>query len=90
MAVATERLVVLMEPVEKAALEAKALRAGVSVAELTRRAVSAYDPEAEDDEIEALLTVLQESHERTLSALAEAEAEIAETRAYFAAKRAAV
>ena len=42
--VATERVVVLMSPAEKAALVAKAVLSGrISAGELIRRAVQAYD-----------------------------------------------
>ncbi len=47
MVAATERVVVLMSPLEKRALDAKAARAGrISAGELVRRAVAAYDEEA--------------------------------------------
>jgi hypothetical protein len=87
MAAATQRIVVLMTPAEKRALETKAKRFGASTAELVRRSVDAFDPAMETKEIAALLHVLAESHRNTLAALDQAEREIAATRAYFDAKR---
>jgi len=86
MAVATERVVVLMTRSEKRALESKAKRMGASTAELVRRSVDAFDPEADSGEIEKLLKLLAASHRATLAALDKADRELAETRAYFAAK----
>ena len=87
MAAATERVVVLMTPAEKRALEKKAKRLGASAAELVRRSVDAFDPTMDAQEITALLDVLAESHKSTLAALDRAEREIAATRAYFSAKQ---
>ena len=84
---ATERVVVLMPPEDKARLEAKARRAGTSIGELVRRSVDAYDPELEEAELEALLRLLEESQARSMRSLDEAEKELAATRAYFDAKR---
>jgi len=73
---ATERVVVLMSPAEKAALDAKAARAGpVSVGELIRRAVEAYDADTESDaaELRALLSVLATTHDETLRRLDQTE-----------------
>jgi phage gp37-like protein len=87
MAVASERLVVLMTPAEKRRLEAKARRLGASAGELVRRSVKAYDAEADDRQVETLLRQLAEAHTATLAALDRAERELAATRAYFAGKR---
>jgi hypothetical protein len=86
MAVATERVVVLMTRAEKKALEAKARRIGASTGELVRRSVSAFDEDAVGGEVEALLKTLNTSHQATLAALDGAERELAETRAWFANK----
>ena len=88
MAAATERVVVLMPPEDKARLEEKARRARTSVGELVRRSVDAYDPELEEVELEALLRLLEDSQQRAMKALDAAERELATTEAYFAAKRA--
>jgi hypothetical protein len=66
---ASERVVVLMTPEEKAALDSKAARAGqISTAEFVRRAVAAYDGESERDaaELRALLATLATIHTETL------------------------
>jgi hypothetical protein len=84
MANATERVVVLMSPAEKRALEAKAKRLGASIAQLVRRSVDAYEPQSE--EIATLLETLKASHRVTLAALAKAEREVALTRRHFAAR----
>ncbi|MGH7213037.1 MAG: ribbon-helix-helix protein, CopG family, partial [Acetobacteraceae bacterium] len=62
---ATARVVVLMSPEEKAALEAKAARAGrLSAGELVRRAVDAYDEDAqrEAEELRVLLDLFAQTH----------------------------
>lgn len=69
---ATARVVVLMSPQEKAALEAKAAQAGpVSAAELVRRAVDAYDvgTDREAAELRQLLGVFQATHAETVRQL---------------------
>ncbi len=69
---ATARVVVLMSPEEKAALDSKAARAGrISAGELVRRAVEAYDEETmrEAEELRALLRVLAGTHEATMAAI---------------------
>ncbi|HYM33291.1 MAG TPA: ribbon-helix-helix protein, CopG family [Candidatus Cybelea sp.] len=86
MAVATQRVVVLMSPKEKAKLEAKARRSGASVAEFVRRSVAAYAPDGREGEVEALLKTLQTSHREALAALGDAGRELKTTRAYFAAR----
>ena len=87
MASASERVVVLMTPREKRGLEAKARRLGASAAELVRRSVKAYDPDADDKQVETLLRQLTGAHQAALAALDGAERELAETRAHFASKR---
>ena len=87
MAVATERVAVLMSREDKSAIEAKAADLGISVGELMRRGAAAYDPDSDAAQIAALLQLLRASHAETLHALDEAERELAETRRYFAAKR---
>lgn len=61
---ATARLMVLMSPEEKAALEAKAAQAGSSAGELVRRAVDAYEigNQAEAEELRALVQAFEEIH----------------------------
>ena len=87
MVAATERVVVLMPPEDKARLEEKARRAGTSIGELVRRSIDAYDPELQGAELESLVRLLEESHARAMKSLDEAEKELATTRAYFDARR---
>jgi hypothetical protein len=87
MAAATERVVVLMTPTEKRALERKAKATRLSAGELVRRSVEAFDPRFTDQAVLAMLDSFTASHETTLRALDNAERELAETRAYFARKR---
>jgi hypothetical protein len=88
MAASTERVVVLMTAAEKKALDRKAKRIGSSAAELVRRSVASFDPDVDEAEIERMLDVLSISHRAAVTALDRAERELAETRAYFAAKSA--
>lgn len=87
MAGATERVVILMTPAEKRGLEAKARRLGASAAEVVRRSVKAYEPGADDAQIETMLRRLAAARRATLAALDDAERELAATRAQFAGKR---
>ena len=87
MPAATERVVVLMTPAEKKALEAKARRMGASTGELVRRSVDAFDERLDSAGVEALLGALTEAHKSTVAALDRAEREIAETRAWFSSRR---
>jgi cytochrome P450 len=87
MAAATERVVVLMTPAEKRALERKAKAAHLSAGELVRRSVEAFDPRLADRSVVSMLESFAASHETTVRALDNAEHELAETRAYFARKR---
>ncbi len=84
---ATERVVILMTVAEKRRLEVKARRLGASAAEIVRRSVKAYDPDDDDPQVSAMLDRLVEAHRSALAALDRAEHELAETRAYFAAKQ---
>lgn len=87
MAGATERVVVLMTPAEKRSLERKAKASRLSTGELVRRSVEAFDARLTDGAVVALLDTFATSHRESLQALDRAEKELAETRAYFAAKR---
>ncbi len=78
----SERVVVLMSPAEKAALDAKAVQAGrVSAAELVRRAVEAYDEQAvqEAAELRELIDVLAHTHTETLRRLDATERKLEDT-----------
>ncbi len=84
---ATVRVVVLMSPAEKAVLDAEAASAGaISAGELIRRAVEAYDEqaEAEAEELKGLLSVLAATHAETLRQLDLAERKLDDTLTYLA------
>jgi hypothetical protein len=88
---ATERVTVLMTPAEKAALEAKARGAGVSVGEFVRRSVDSFDPEeaAELVQLAALAAALEQSNSEASAALDRALASIEATRAQLDGRSAA-
>jgi hypothetical protein len=78
---ATARVVTLMTPGEKSSLEAKARKAGLSVGEVVRRSVEAYDPE-EMRQLEELAVLAREfrlSAERASQAIDRANAEVEKT-----------
>jgi hypothetical protein len=85
----TARVVTLMTPREKSALEAKARKAGLSVGEVVRRSVEAYDPEEmrQLEEIADFARAFRESAERASASLDRANARIEETLSYFRGKR---
>lgn len=88
---ATARVTVLMSPEEKAALEAKAMRAGpVSAGELVRRAVEAYDEDTarEAEELRALLRVWACTHETTMRELDRVERKLDDTLSQLRGERA--
>ena len=81
---ATARMVVLMSPREKAALEAKARRTGkISAGELVRRAVAAYDSD-EASQLRTLLDLLATTHAETVRRLDATERNLDETLADLA------
>ena len=61
---ASARLLVLMTPEERAAIDAKARAAGMSAGELMRRGAAAYEigSDAEAAELRILLDLFAESH----------------------------
>ena len=65
---ATARLMVLMSPEERLALDAKAHALGVSAGEVVRRAVQAFEigTHAEAAELRALVDAFNELHPETL------------------------
>ncbi|MCF3948177.1 plasmid mobilization protein [Acidiphilium iwatense] len=88
---ATSRLMVLMSPEERAALDAKARAAGISAGELLRRGAAAYEigSEAEAAELRALIDLFNETHPETLRRLDENEKAVARILAEISASRAA-
>ena len=90
---ATERIPVLVSPVEKAALAKKAKAARLTVGEYLRRAAAAYDPLAEEVDLEGLIervrgstTAASRALEKALAQCAESDRRIAEMEAAHAAR----
>lgn len=81
---ATARLVVQMTPAEKTRLDAQARRLGITTSEFVRRRVADDDLIENREEIEALLSALNDAAPRILGHLdrtiAEAESAIQELR----------
>lgn len=88
---ATERVTTLMTATEKAALEAKASEAGISVGEFVRRSVDFYDPDeaSEIAQLAELAVELKKSNRDATEALDRALASISETRKQLDGERAA-
>jgi hypothetical protein len=65
---ASARLMVLMSPEERSALDAKAQALGVSAGEIVRRAVQSFEigTQAEAAELRALIDAFNELHPETL------------------------
>ena len=77
---ASARLMVLMSPEERAALDAKARTLGVSAGEVVRRAVQAFElgTEEEAEELRALIDVFNQLHPETLRIADESHRKAAE------------
>ena len=71
---ATARLVVQMSPQEKKALDVRAKKAGISVAEFVRRRLGADDLEQQREEIEMLLAGIEARAPAILGVIDEAMA----------------
>jgi hypothetical protein len=78
---ASARLMILMSPEERAALDAKARTLGVSAGEVVRRAVQAFElgTEAEAAELRALIDAFNELHPETLRIADECHRKVAES-----------
>ncbi len=87
---ATARVVTLMTPSEKSNLEAKARKAGLSVGEVVRRSVNAYDPEEmrQLEEIADFARAFRESAERASAAIDRTRENVAQTLRELRAERA--
>ncbi|MGC2201754.1 MAG: hypothetical protein WA633_16670 [Stellaceae bacterium] len=77
---ASARLMVLMSPEERAALDSKARALGVSAGEVVRRAVQAFElgTEAEAAELRELIDVFSQVHPETLRIADEAHRKVHE------------
>jgi hypothetical protein len=71
---ASARLLVLMTPEERMAIDAKARAAGMSAGELMRRGAAAYEigSDAEAAELRLLLDLLAETHPAAMSRIDDA------------------
>src|SRR6202011_5932607 len=78
---ATARLMILMSPEERAALDAKARALGVSAGEVVRRAVQAFELGTEEEaaELRTLIDAFNELHPETLRIADECHRKVAET-----------
>lgn len=87
----TARVVTLMTPREKSMLEAKARKAGLSVGEVVRRSIEAYDPEEirQLDQLAELAREFRLSAERASAAVDQASAKVRQTVEYLRRKRGA-
>jgi hypothetical protein len=78
---ASARLMILMSPEERAALDAKARALGVSAGEVVRRAVQAFELGTEEEaaKLRALIDVFNQLHPETLRIADECHRKVAET-----------
>jgi hypothetical protein len=77
---ASARLMVLMSPEERSALDAKARALGVSAGEVVRRAVQAFELGTEEEaaELRALIEAFDQVHPETLRIADESHRKVAE------------
>lgn len=77
----TKRVITLMTSSEKSRLESKAKRAGLSIGELVRRSVEAYDPEEvlQLEQLADLARAFRESAEKASAAVDRANATVVQT-----------
>ncbi len=84
-----ERTVLMVRPEQRAKLAKLAKQAQVSTAEINRRAIDAYEPEAPNrQELEQLAEIVIRSSIQATQILTEARKAVNETLVYFAKKRA--
>jgi len=81
---ASARLMILMSPEERAALDAKARALGVSAGEVVRRAVEAFELGTQEEaaELRALVDAFNELHPETLRIADECHRKVAEILAW--------
>jgi len=72
MAVATERVPVLMTPAEKKRVVSKANKAGLTTGEYMRRAAEGYRPADDDKALEAMINEMNKATERAEKAIDDA------------------
>jgi hypothetical protein len=78
---ASARLMILMSPEERAALDVKARALGVSAGEVVRRAVQAFELGTEEEaaELRSLIDVFNQLHPETLRIADECHRKVTET-----------
>ena len=78
---ASARLMILMSPDERSALDAKARALGVSAGEVVRRAVEAFELGTEEEaaELRALIDAFNELHPETLRIADESHKKVVES-----------
>lgn len=82
-----ERTVLMIRPEQRAKLAELAAHAHVSAAEINRRAIDAYDPESNDQELALLMQLVIRSTQEAHQALKEARKAVQESLMYFANKQ---
>ena len=82
-----ERMVVLVTPEQKRAIVSRAKAQRLTMGEVVRRSVAAYEGEEERVLIERLVERVKASSREATRALAAAESEVRGTLAYFANRR---
>ena len=85
----TARVVVMMTPDEKRALEARARAADMTPSEFCRRAVDRFDPQADDGVLEAFLTEFEANNRAMAAKLRATNDRLDATLAEIDARRAA-
>ena len=89
---ASARLMILMSPEERAALDSKARALGVSAGEVVRRAVQAFELGSEEEaaELRSLIDAFNQLHPETLRIADECHRNVAETLARPSKRDAAI
>jgi len=82
-----ERMVVLVTPAQKRSIVSRARAGRLSMGEMVRRSVEAYQSDDDADLLERLVIELEASSQKARRALRDAESEVKKTLAYFAAGR---
>ena len=82
-----ERMVVLVTPAQKRSIMSRARAGRLSLGEMVRRSVEAYQGDEDAVLLERLVMELEASSQKAMRALRDAETEARKTLAYFAAGR---
>ena len=82
-----KRLMVLVKPAQKRSIVSRARARRLSMGEMVRRSVEAYQSDEDAALLARLVKELEASSREAMRALREAEAEVKKTLAHFAARR---